>query len=149
MANERWGTPTSWTAAFTSSNLNSLANGNALQGNAIDNSSNLYVFSDVTLHLASMTAAAPNFVGLYLYPMNDGSTYGDGRFTSSATGPPPSNYMVGTFGFATGTGAKDGTITGIIIPPGSFKFLLYNMAGANFASSGNTLLYRTYNRVIA
>ena len=93
---------------------------------------------------------APNYLGVYLYPLNsDSSTYGDNRFGSSAAGPPPSTYYVGSIIFPVGTQALDGTIRGIILPPGTFKFLIYNQAGVTLAGAGaNTILYRTYNRQI-
>jgi hypothetical protein len=150
VATERWGTPGAWTDTHTGTTLNSLANGNALAGLAIDNSTLLDVFCDVSLQLASLTAATPNYVGLYLYPRaKDGTTYGDNRFGSAAAGPPPSQYWVGNFGFATGASVKYGTITGILLPAGFLKFVLYNQAGVTWAASGNTCQYRAYDRVIA
>jgi hypothetical protein len=49
----------------------------------------------------------------------------------------------------TGTAANEGTIRGIIMPPGKFKFLIYNQLGVTMAGSGgNTVKYRTYNRSV-
>ena len=84
-----------------------------------------------------------------LYPFNqDGSTYGDGRFGSSAAGPPASPYWVGNIVVPTGTAANEGTIRGIILPPGQFKWVIYNQLGVTMAGSANTAKYRTYNRQI-
>ncbi len=88
---EKWiagsGAGLTWTTAVTSSVLNSIVSGNAIISDvAIDNSSALDIFCDATIVLASLTsgAGAP-YVGIYVYPLNgDGSTYGDGRFGSSA-----------------------------------------------------------------
>ena len=41
-----------------------------------------------------------------------------------------------------------GTIRGIILPPGQFKWVIYNQLGATMAGSANTAKYRTYNRQI-
>src|SRR5262245_17047016 len=110
MATEKWGTPGAWIDTHTTANLNSIANGNSIAGTAIDNSTLLDVFIDVSLALASLTAAVPAFVGCYIYPRaKDGSTYGDGRFGTSAAGAPPAQYWVGNFGFATGASTKFGT----------------------------------------
>lgn len=142
-----------WANAYTSAaTFDSIANGNAILSDLqLDNSSNLDLFADVSIHLGSVTVAAPNYVGLYLYPFNaDGSTYGDGRFGSSAAGPPAAPYWVGNFVVPTGAAANNGTIRGIVMPPGAFKFVIYNQLGVTMAGSGgNTLKYRTYNRVIA
>jgi hypothetical protein len=152
---EKWiggsGQGLTWGNAFTGSTLNSIANGNAILSDLqIDNSSAFDIFSDVSINLASLAAVAPNFVGVYLYPLNaDGSTYGDGQFGSSAAGPPSSTYWVGNIVITAVTAVQEGTVRGIILPPGKFKFVLYNQAGVAFAGSGNTCQYRTYNRSIA
>ena len=157
MATEKWIAGTvglTWANAFSTGTLNSIAAGNAILSDLqLDNSSNLDMFCDVEVVLAALTTGAPNYIGVYLYPLNsDGSTYGDGRFTSSAAGPPPSQYAVGTIGVPiVTTTAVQGTLRGILMPPGKFKFVLYHQAHASnaFASSGNTCKYRTYNPSVA
>ena len=93
MATEKWIAGTlaaTYIDAFTTASLNSIASGNAIAGTAIDNSSIGDMFADISFNLASLACVAPNFIGFYLYPINkDVSTYGDGRFTASAAGPPP------------------------------------------------------------
>lgn len=155
MATEKWiggsGQGLTWGDAFATATLNSIANGNAiLSGVSITNGTALDIFADVSIALASLACVAPNYVGLYLYPLNkDGSTYGDGRFGSSAAGPPPANYYVGSIGLVAATQAQEGSLSRIILPPGTFSFVLYNQAGVAFAASGNTCQYRTYNRSVA
>src|ERR1700747_3638479 len=103
MATEKWvagsGQGLTWGSLDTTT-LNSIASGNAiLSGTQIDNSSAFDIFCDVEVVLASLAAVAPNFVGVYFYPLNsDGSTYGDGRFATSAAGPPPASHYVGGHG---------------------------------------------------
>lgn len=155
MATEKWvggsGVGLTWTDTHTTASLNTFTSGNALAGSAIDNSSALDMFMDISVALASFTPAAPGYIGVFIYPLNeDGTTYGDGRFGSSVTGPPPTSYWVGNIPVVTGGAAvQEGTIRGVIMPPGSFKVVLYNNCGANWAASGNTSKYRTYNRSIA
>lgn len=156
MATEKWvagsGVGLTWTDAFSAATLNGIVNGNAILSDvAISNGTALDVFADVSVNLASITVAAPAFVGIYLMPLNkDGSTYGDGRFGSSAAGPPPSSNWVGNIIVPTGAAANEGMVRGIILPPGTFKFLIYNQLGATLGGSGgNTCQYRTYNRAIA
>lgn len=155
MATEKWiagsGAGLTWADAITGSVLNSIANGNAILSDvAIANGTPLDVFADVSIALASAAFAAPNYLGIYLYPLNkDGSTYGDGRFGSSATGQPTANYWVGNIGLIAATQAQTGSLSRIILPPGTFKFVIYNSGGVALASSGNTCQYRTYNRSVA
>lgn len=155
MATEKWiagsGQGLTWGDAFSTATLNSIASGNAILSDLqIDNSSAFDVFADLSIALASAAFVAPNYIGVYLYPLNkDGTTYGDGRFGSSASGPPPGNYLVGSIGIVAATQVQEGAVTGILIPPGKFKFVLYNGGGVALASSGNTCQYRTYNRSVA
>ena len=143
----------SWTAAFTASTLNSITNGNAILSDAaLDNTSNLDTYAAVGIQFGAVTTVAPNFIGVYLYPLNqDGSTYGDARFGSSAAGPPASNYFVGNIvvPIATTT-AFEGTLFDIKIPPLKFKFVMYNQSGVTLAGSGgNSFYWQTYNYSVA
>lgn len=155
MAIERWvagyGVGLTWADAFSTATLNSIASGNAIASDVvIANGTPRDIFADLSIYLASAAFVAPAFLGVYIYPLNrDGSVYGDGRFGSSAAGPPPSNYSVGSIGFVAATQAQTGMLRGIILPPGSFKFVLYNQGGVALAASGNLAQYRTYNRLIA
>jgi hypothetical protein len=42
-----------------------------------------------------------------------------------------------------------GSVTGIVIPPGSFKFAIADQTGNSFAASGNAIKYRTYDTNLA
>ena len=153
---ERWvagaGQGLTWGSAF-GSEVNSLATGNAILSSVtIANGTAKDTYADVSVSIASITtgSGAP-YLGLYLYPLNqDGSTYGDGRFISAAAGPPLSGYYVGQIPLVPSvTQSQTGAVTGIVIPPGSFKLVLYNLAGVVLAASSNTISYRTYNRAFA
>ena len=156
MATEKWiagsGVGLTWTSCF-GTEVNSLASGNAvLSSVAISNASPLDLLCDISISLGSVTSgSAIPFIGFYLYLLNqDGSTYGDGRFGSSAAGPPQTQYYVGSVPVqASTTAAIVGHVRGIWLPPGSAKFVIYNNAGVNLASSSNTVAYRTYNRQVA
>ncbi len=154
MATEKWiagsGQGLTWGSLMTTE-LNSIASGNAiLGGTSVTNGTALDLFCDFSLVLASAAFVAPNFIGIYLYPLNDdASTYGDGRFGSSAAGPPSSNYAVGSIGLVAATQAQTGTLSRVVMPPGTWKPVLYNQGGVALASSANTLKYRTYNRSVA
>jgi len=150
---EKWiagsGQGLSWGSAF-STEINSLANNYAVQSSVvISNGTALDTYMDVSISIGSITtiAGAP-YLGLYIYPLNqDGSTYGDGRFSSAAAGPPLTIYYVGQISLIPSvTQAQTGSFSNILLPPGSFVLVLYNLAGATLASSSNVIKYRTYNR---
>jgi hypothetical protein len=155
MATEKWvagsGQGLTWGNAFTGSTLNSIASGNAILSDLqIDNSGALDLFCDVSIQLASAAFVAPNYIGIYLYLLNqDNSTYGDGRFGTSAAGPPGGSYQWKSISLVAATQAQNGTASGFILPPGKFKFLLYNQGGVALAAASNVCLYRTYNRSVA
>jgi hypothetical protein len=136
-----------WTDAFTSSTLNSIASGNAILSDlSISNGTALDKYMDISIALASaaFTGTGAN-ISIHIYPLNaDGSTYGDGKFGTSAAGPCAYPAAV-IIPLVAATQAQTGTFTGIVIPPGTFKLVLVNNGGVALASSSNTCKYRTYN----
>jgi hypothetical protein len=155
MATEKWiagsGVGFTWSSAFGAEINAAIANGNAIASSVvIANQSSLDIFADLSWFSgAGVTTVAPAFLAFYLYPLNNNAVYGDGRFAASAAGPPPGNYYIGSIGFAAAAATTiNGAVTGIIMPPGSFKFVVYNQAGVALATT-NTCQYRTYNRSVA
>jgi hypothetical protein len=156
MATEKWiggaGQGLTWGSAF-GTEINSLTSADSvLSSVVIANGTALDIFADLSLiAAATATTVAPSYVGIYLYPLNeDGSTYGDGVLTTTpAAYVPPSCYYVGSIGLrAAASTYISGMVRGIILPPGSFCFAMYNAAGVNFGST-MTCKYRTYNRSVA
>lgn len=154
MATQKWiggsGQGLTFGDAFSTATLNSIASGNSILSDLqIDNTTALDVYCDVSINLASAVfVGAGACVGISLYPLNkDASTYGDGRFGTSAAGPAP--YLVGTIPLVAATQAQEGTLLGVVIPPGKFKFVFTNNGGVALAGSGNTCQYRTYNFSVA
>lgn len=156
MATEKWiggsGQGLTYGNAF-GTEVNSLANGNSILSSvSIANGTPLDIFANVSASFGSITAGsgAP-FIGLFLYPLNeDGTTYGDGRFATTAAGQPPTLYAQQPFPCIAGnTGTVVGTVSRIILPPGTFSFVLWNNSGVALASSGNAIKYRTYNRQVS
>lgn len=159
MATERWiggsGFGFTWTDVVGTA-LNSLPNLDAVIGGvSIANQTPLDMFADISIVLSSVAFAAPNTIGVYLYPLSDdGTHYGDGAYgtpasPTQASGPPPATYFVGNIIVDPTTAAQYGQLTGIIIPPGTFAFVFYNNAGIVLAASGNTCKCRTYNRQVS
>lgn len=155
MATEKWvsgsGQGLTWGSAF-GTEINSLANNKSILSSiSITNGTALDIFADVSFVAGgTISVAVPQLLGLYLYPLNeDGSTYGDGQFSTATTGVPSAGYWVGNiYMSATGTLTVAGAVTRIVLPPGTFSFVLNNQMGVALASS-NTCKYRTYNRSVA
>ncbi len=152
MSTETWTTPAAWADAFSAATLNSIASGNAILSDLSLTNTDGNVFCDVSIALASAAFVSPNFIGIYIYPLNkDGSTYGDGRFGSSAAGAPAGNYYAGSITLVAATQAQTGMVSRLVLPPKGavWKFVFYNGGGVTLAgSAGNTCQYRTYNRAI-
>ncbi len=150
MAVEKWiaGATAGWTTAFTTP-PGALTSGQAIMSDlVVANATNLDMFADVSIHLGSAAFVAPNFVGVYLYPLNyGGSVYGDGRFGTAAAGPPGANYWVGNISLVAATQAQDGILTRILLPPRSFSWVLWNQGGVTWNAT-NVCQYSTYNRSI-
>jgi hypothetical protein len=152
MAIEQWTTPGAYADAFSTATLNSIASGNSILSDLSLTNTNGDIFCDVSFNLASAAFISPNFIGIYIYPLNkDTSTYGDGRFGTSAAGVPGPNYTGQSVGIVVATAVQEGTASRLILPAKGcvYKFVLYNGGGVAFASSGNTCQYRTYNRSVA
>lgn len=136
-----------WTSLITSTTiLNSLAGGNAILTDLdITNGSTLDRFMDLSLQIGSApyTGSGAN-IAFYLYPLNDdGTHYGDGRFTSATTGPPIYSPCA-IIPIPQATGTAWGESVGAIIPPGTFRVVIMNNAGTTIAATANSIKYRTY-----
>ena len=145
-----------WTTAINASDLISLANGSTVLSSVADiaNQTSLDIYADLSVRMTVTSATPPAgaWFGLYLAALlDDGATYGDGSLTSGSTitrAPPWS--PVGSIPLETAAAATvlAGFVQGIVIPPGSFRFALYNGSGAPLSSTaGNCIvMYRTYNQ---
>ena len=161
MAVEKWiagsGAGLTWTEAIAAADLNGLASNSSTitTANVVTNGTALDIFSDFSIKLkVNATTAAPNYVGVYLYPLNqDGTAYGDNAVTSKSAVTPSATYWVGNILVPTGITSGNfvyGNISRIILPPGSFLWVIQNATGvALFADTNSICKYRTYNRSIA
>jgi hypothetical protein len=144
-----------WTTAINGSDLASLANGSTVLSSLADiaNQTQLDLYADVSVRMtvASATPPAGAFLALYLAALlDDAATFGDGSLTSGATitrAPPYAPVGVVALESAAATTLLAGFVQGVLIPPGSFRFALYNNSGAALsATAANCVVkYRTYN----
>jgi len=139
----KWNTPSSVVTLLTTE-LNSLGNGSAsAASSAVANQTNLDVYADFELVLASLSPAAPNYCTLYLLEAVDGSNYPSA--TGSVLRNQPSHILC-TFPLdTTGSTAQRVVVRNVVIPPGSFKVVLDNQAGVALGASGNTVKMLPYN----
>lgn len=138
---------TSWTSRGTvlTTELNSLADGAfSAVGTAVDNTSNLDQYGGLDIVLGSLNPTAGAFLQLHLVQSYDGTTYED---AASSTNPSYHN-VVASIPVTTGSAAKRVMSPLFRIPPGKFKFVLYNDCNVSLAASGNTVtLYTTNDEV--
>ena len=135
------------TTTYLSTELNSLANNGNKIGAAIDNSSNKDFYMDVEVYLASVDLSGSTNPAIYIYLIKslDDSNYEDG---GDSLDPPQEATKVLALVAASQVHRRV-TESPIIIPPGSFKLLIENKAGAALAASGNTVKYRVFSETTA
>lgn len=140
MATVTWEAPSSFSNVLTTE-LDSLADAAACTASsAIDNSTNLDIFADLSLILGSSNPSGSPYWEVHLLPrLGDGSTYADRNAST----------LVATIAVDTGSSTKEGMARGIIIPPGHYKWQLVNRTGVANAASGNTASVRTYGETVA
>jgi len=138
----KWKAPSSVVSLLTTE-LNSLANNTAsAASSAIANETNLDVYADIWLHLASLTPTGAPYINLYILEAIDGSTY------PSATGSVLRNqpqHLLCSFILDTTAAAQDVIVRGVMLPPGSFKVVADNQSGPTLAASGSYVKMITYN----
>ena len=144
MADIKWSSYASIQTAL-STGLNSLADNDTNISAAIDNSSNLHLFMDVEVYLASVDLSAQTNPAVYIYVITslDGTNYEDG---SDSVVPPQMPTRIAALRAV--NGAQRRVVRGIAITPGLFKIVVENQSGAALAASGNTVKYRTYYETV-
>jgi len=140
----KWNAPSSVVSLLTTE-LNSLGSASAtVASGAIANQTNLDLYADLWLHLASFSPGTNPYVTVYILEAIDGSTYPSA--TASVLRNQPSQVLCVIPLDTTAATAQDVVVRNVLLPPGSFKVVLDNQSGAALASSGNTLKMITYNQ---
>ena len=152
MADIKFEAPTVAYTAYLTTELNALDGDveTTVLGGEINNETNLCMFMDLELTLASLnlSAAVNPTVPIYLIESIDGGTdFDSAASTATASLFPPPDKICCQFNLrlAEGAEAKLAVQTLIPIPPGRFKLMLSNKTGVDFGATLNTLYYRTYN----
>jgi hypothetical protein len=132
-----------YTAAIASvltTDLNSLANaGISAASSALDNTSNLDLYDDLTFTIATQGGArsAGATVSVLMVQALDGTNYDDVETTCG--------QLVAVFPLDAATTARQVSVRDVPIPPGLFKYFVRNNTGQAFASSGNILERRPHS----
>jgi|SRR5215469_8064786 len=149
-----------YTTLLNSSDLVSLANGSSVLSSVatIANAPGANggdMFMDVSMKLAmSGTGVPPNGSAciLWIYNLNqDGVTFGDNQLGTSGSagtqfGATPAFPPAAIFGVpSVSASTLFATVTGITIPPGSFRCALQTNIGTSLSAGTQTVQYRTYN----
>ncbi len=139
----KWNTPTS-IASILTTELNSLGNNTMCSASAdYDNSTNLNIYADIELVLASLSPSAGAYVAVYILEAPDNSNYpaqsdADLRLTTTQL---LCIIPIGT----TASTAQRVTVRNLVLPPSHFKLKLDNQTGVSLNASGNTLKLLAYN----
>lgn len=132
-----------YTAAIASAlttELNSLANSaTSAASTAIDNTTNLDLYHDLTLTVAAQGSARSTgaTVSVYMTLALDGANYDDANATTAE--------LVAVFSLDAATTARQATRRDVPVPPGLFKYFVVNNTGQALASSGNLLEWRAHS----
>lgn len=127
-----------------STDLNSLANNTQVTAAAeFSNGTNMDLYADLILDLASLTPVAPNRIDIYILASYDGGT----NFPAPAAADLRLRIQDLWCSFMLGTTAavQRAVMRNLLMPPQDFKLVFDNQAGVSLASSGNTLKIVTYN----
>lgn len=127
-------------ATALSAELNSLGNGSTSSASsAIDNTSGLDLFADLTLTVAAQGSARSSgaTIGVYVTQALDGTNYDDTQSTTAE--------LVAVFSLDAATTARQASRRDVPIPPGLFKLFAVNNTGQALAASGNLVEYRFHS----
>jgi hypothetical protein len=131
---------TSAIASALTTHMDSITNGNiSTASSAIDNTSALDLYDDLTLTIATQGGArsAGATVSVLMVQAVDGTNYDDVQVTCG--------QLVAVFPLDAATTARQVSVRDVPIPPGLFKYFVLNSTGQAFASSGNILERRSHS----
>jgi hypothetical protein len=127
-------------ASALTTELNSIANAAvSAASSAIDNSSALDLYDDLTFTIATQGGArsAGATVTVLMVQALDGTNYDDVQVICG--------QVVAVFALDAATTARQVSVRDVPIPPGLFKYFILNSTGQAFASSGNILERRPHS----
>lgn len=139
----KWNAPSS-TVTVLSTGLNSLAiNTMSAASSTINNQTNLDIYVDIEVALASLSPTTGAYVALYILESIDGTNFpaqsaADLRLTTTQL---LCAVPIGT----TASTAQRVAVRNVVIPPGAFQIILDNQTGVALNASGNTVKFNAYD----
>lgn len=132
-------------AACLTTELDSLAdNSYTVLSSEIDNSTNLYMFADLEVYLASAAfTGTDSIINLYLVPSVDGTNYPSWN-AGTADEQENDQYYIGSVVTDGTTAAQRMVLRNVALPNGKYKIGAQNKGGVALASSGNTVSWRPW-----
>jgi hypothetical protein len=143
-----------WTSVFASTDMTSLASGSSVlsTATAIANGSNFDTYADISVGItvSSSTPSAGGFIAVYALPLNqDGTTYGDAGLVAGTQKVyvPPYAPICTIPLVAAATTLMTGQCIGVLLPPDTISFAVYNFSNVAFSATGgnNLVKIKTYN----
>lgn len=129
----QWGAPSTRSANFAGTTLNSLPNGSESAVVTYDNSTNRDLYGTVTVKLGSITPTTGGSITLRV-------TLNDGTDTADRIGG--DLYVIP---LTSGASAKVAVINMVRLYPYSLRFSIVNNAGVALAASGNEIYVRGFD----
>lgn len=136
MATVKWSTPSTRSANFAGTTLNSLATGSESTAVTYDNSTNKDLYGIVTIKLGSITPSVNGSISLRV-------TLNDGTDTADRTGG--DIYQIPLTPTA---GAKVAVLNMVRLYPFSMRFSIINNAGVTTNASGNEMYVTAYGEEV-
>jgi hypothetical protein len=139
----KWNAPRA-VATVMSTELNSLGSATMQKSTTpYDNTTNLDIYVDIEVNLASLSPAAGAFVALYVGESVDGTNFPaqsgvDMRLTTT-------QLLVSIPIGVTAATAQRVVVRNVVIPPAKFDVYLDNQAGVALNASGNTVKFLAYD----
>lgn len=126
-----------------STELNSLATATACSASSAqsnEGSGERDILAQFEIYIATQgtNRSAGASIALYIIPEVDGTNY------AATTDECLNNYLAGSVSVDDGATAARYLVMDAKLPPSDWKAILVNSTGQAFASSGNTVKYRTY-----
>ena len=133
MAIAKWATPSTRSANFAGTTLNSIATGTETAVVTYDNSTNRDLYGTVTIKLGSITPSTGGSISLRV-------TLSDGTDTADKIGGD-----VYTVALTSGASAKVAVLNMVRLYPYSLRFSIINNSGVTTAATGNEMYVRPFN----
>lgn len=122
--------------------INSLGNAAySTVGVAFDNTTNLDQWAAAEIVIASVTVVSGSYVELFLVQSLDGTNYEDAPSSSN----PGTHMFRARCNLTAATAARRVMTDWFRVPPGKWKFVLYQTIGVALPASGNTVTIYTSN----